>query len=117
MKVDLINSIRRLLSITSDHKTYFTRLEIEAIVAAVSPKTHFDTLEYKKALSTTVPGWKTQKTIETHPNVKNLNTIYELLNNQSYKLETLISMIDKELLKQSKSVKLNGNILTIELKV
>ena len=116
MKLDVVNSIRRLLKIESTPKAYFTKQEIELIVNAVSPNTNFDTLSYSKALSSTVAGWHEQKTVESHPNLVNLNTIHELLTSRSYRLETLIEMIDEELLSQTKSVRFENNILTIELK-
>lgn len=116
MKLNLINSIRRLLKIEADSRTYFTKEEIEAIVAQVSPSTNFNTLEYKVALSTTVDGWNQQKTIETHPTIENLNVIYDLLRNRSYRLETLIQLLDEELLSMSKAIRLEDNVLTVELK-
>lgn len=116
MKVNLVNSIRRILKIESSARDYFTKQEIEGIVSILSPNTDLDTLEYRSALSTTVPGWKDQKTIERHPTLENLNIIYDLLKNQSYRLETLLSMIDNELLGQSKSIRFENNILTIELR-
>ena len=116
MKVNLVNSIRRILKIESNPRDYFTRQEVEAIVKIFNPDTDFNTMEYKSALSSTVPGWAEQKTIETHPTLENLNVIYDLLKNQSYRLETLIAMIDDELLAQSKSVRFENKILTIELR-
>mgnify|MGYP001295034347 CR=1 FL=1 len=116
MKVNLVNSIRRILKIDSNNRDYFTRQEIEAIIKQINPELDFNTLEYKIALSSTVPGWTEQKTIETHPNMVNLNTIYDLLKGKSYRLETLISMIDDELLSKSKSIRFENKILTIELR-
>lgn len=116
MKINLVNEIRRLLKIERNTRDYFTREEIAAIVNAVNPTTNFDSLEYKSALSSTVTGWHEQKTIETHPTIQNLEVICDLLKDQSYRLETLISMIDDELLSKSKAIRFENNILTIELK-
>ena len=116
MKINLVNEIRRLLKIERNPKDYFTRQEIAAIVNTVDPTINFESLDYKSALSTTVSGWQEQKTIETHPTIENLEVIHGLLKGQSYRLETLISMIDQDLLSQSKAVRFENNILTIELR-
>jgi allophanate hydrolase subunit 1 len=116
MKINLVNEIRKLLKINRDSRDYFTKEEIAAIVSAIDPTVNFDSLEYRTALSSTISGWQNQKTIETHPTIENLNVICDLLKNDSYRLETLISMIDEELLSKSKAIRFENNILTIELK-
>lgn len=116
MKLDKVNQIRRKLRMTTSDKAYFNKEEIQKIVAKIDPTFVFDSVPFAQVLSTAIPGWKQQQTIETHPNLENLEVIVNSLKAKKYNLTKLLRMIDKELQDSSKSITLKNKLLVIELK-
>ena len=116
MKLDKINEIRRKVKLQSNNKSYFTKDEVQVIVMKINPQFNFNSVPFAQVLSASVPGWEDQMTIESHPSMKNLETIIKALKNKNYSLKRLLKLIDPELKEQSKSIKLNQKLLVIELK-
>lgn len=116
MKLDKVNQIRRKLRMTTSEKAYFNKEEIQKIVAKVNPGFDFNSVPYAQVLSTTIPGWKQQQTIETHPTLENLEVIVNSLKSKKYSLKKLLRMIDQELQDSSRSITLKNKLLVIELK-
>jgi len=116
MKLEKLNEIRRKLRIETNDKTYFNKKEVEKIVSKINPEFKFDSVPFEKVLSSSIPGWKNQTTIETHPSIENLEIITESLKSKRYNLKRLLKLIDKELIDMSKSVTLKNKLLVIELK-
>lgn len=114
MKLQKVNQIRRKLRLTTTNKAYFNKTEIKKIVQAINPTFDFDSVPYSEVLSTSISDWKEQLTVQSHPNIENLNVILE--NVTPYNLQNLLTMIDQELLEQTKTVTLENKILVIQLK-
>lgn len=116
MKLEKLNEIRRKLRIDTNDKAYFNKTEVEKIVKKINPEFKFDSVPFAKVLSSSIPGWRAQTTIETHPTLENLELISDFLKSKRYNLKKLLKLIDQELVDMSRSVTLKNKLLVIELK-
>lgn len=81
IKPHLCNRVRQLFELQEENKMYFTREEMINMVTQITNRTPED-LEWEGVADfmeeeLTHLGWEPQETVDTHPNIVNLNFLIE----------------------------------------
>ena len=78
-KLRKINQIRKEIGMPDSDNEFFSRMEVEKIISRLNPKFETSKVPIDDVLPEGIEGWYSQKTIGSHPNLKNADLILNLL--------------------------------------
>lgn len=119
MRTQLINEVRKKYQLPKKKSVFFSKDEVQHIVEEITGKsqTWTDCGDYMETYLSSY-GWQNQQTIDTHPNIENLNWLltYESSDTLSFNVKDLVKNLPSEIADQFTGISIKEDSIVFYLR-